>query len=134
MTLKPFLVVTAIVEVGAGVCLLGVPAVVLALLLRLQAPSPETLVVGRVAGAALLAIGVASWLARDDPGSVGGRGLLIGALVYDGVVAVLLAYAGGVLGMMGVALWPAVALHTVLTIWGFRCLGGLARVAQSEAG
>ena len=114
--------VTAVVEVVTGLALLGLPAVVLASLLGIHAAAAETLVVSRIAGAALLAIGVTSALTRDDTHSPAQRGVLVGILTYDVLVALLLAYAGLVLQLAGPALWPAVVLHTLLTIWCILCL------------
>jgi hypothetical protein len=48
--------------------------------------------------------------------------LLTGILVYNTAATVLLAYAGAVLKMAGGLLWPAVAVHTILAVWCFRCL------------
>ena len=114
--------ITGIVEVGTGVVLLFLPSVPLALLLGVGKAASEALFVGRVAGAALLAIGVASWLARSDASSPAQLGVLIGVLIYDAVVAVLLGYAGTILGMVGFALWPAVVVHTGLAVWCIVCL------------
>ena len=122
MRLKALLIVTAVTESVTGLALLGVPAVVLAVLLGIQSAVEETLVVGRVVGAALLAIGVASALARDDTGSPALRGVLIGVLAYDALVTLLLAYAGLVLQMTGPALWPVVTVHTLLAGWCILCL------------
>ena len=63
--------------------------------------------VARVAGIALIAIGVACW-----PGPP-----LLGMLTYSAVVALYLAYLGGGAGLTGVLLWPAVALHAVLSLF-----------------
>ena len=117
MRLKELLLVTAVVEVVTGLALLGLPAIVLAALLGIQPASVETLFVGRIAGAALLAIGVASFLARTDASLPAQRGLLTGILLYDALAAALLVYSGFVLRMVGLALWPAVVLHTLLGIW-----------------
>jgi hypothetical protein len=122
MRLKELFIVTAVVEVITGLALLALPAVVLASLLGIQAAVEETLVVSRIAGAALLAIGVTSALARDDARSPAQRGVLVGILTYDVLVALLLAYAGLAVQMAGAALWPAVVLHTLLTIWCILCL------------
>jgi hypothetical protein len=122
MRLKELFLVTAVVEIATGLALLALPAVVLASLLGIQAAVEETLVVSRIAGAALLAIGVACALARDDARSPAQRGLLVGILTYDVLVALLLAYAGLAVQMAGAALWPAVVLHTLLTIWCILCL------------
>jgi hypothetical protein len=43
-------------------------------------------------------------------------------LIYDVVVAALLAHAGLGLGMSGIVLWPAVAAHGALGVWCARCL------------
>jgi hypothetical protein len=116
------LIVTAFVEVGTGLLLLLLPSVPLALLLGLDDPAAETLFMGRVGGAALLAIGVASWLARRDQGGPAQQGLFIGVLIYDAGAASLLAYAGVVLRRAGIALWPAVVLHTSLAAWCVVCV------------
>jgi hypothetical protein len=116
------LIVTALLEVGAGLALLAVPSSVVELLLGVSVTAPEGLLIGRLAGSALLAIGVSSWLARGDRQGRAQRGVLVGILIYDGAAAALLAYAGLVLSLTGVLLWPAVALHTALAAWCLACL------------
>ena len=132
MRLKELFLVTAIVEIATGLALLGLPAIVLASLLGIQPATAETLVVGRIAGAALLAIGVASFLARNDARLPAQRGLLTGILLYDVLAAVLLVYAVLVGQMSGPALWPAVALHTLLAVWCVLCLGAGPRGTASR--
>jgi len=119
------LIVTALVESGTGLLLLLLPAVLFALLLGLRQAAPETLLVGRLAGAGLLGIGVACWLGRNDSRTPAQLGLLAGVLMYNVAAAVLLARAGAVLKMVGIALWPAVVLHAVLAVWCSACLRGL---------
>ncbi|RUT99986.1 hypothetical protein EOD23_24135, partial [Mesorhizobium sp. USDA-HM6] len=63
---KLFLVVVAAVEAATGLGLLLLPSVAFALLLGLEGAAVEAIFVGRIAGAALVAIGVASWMARKD--------------------------------------------------------------------
>jgi hypothetical protein len=116
------LIVTAVIEVGAGLALLVVPSVPFALLLGVSVAVPEALLVGRVTGAALLAIGVASWLARGDSQGRAQRGVLTGVLIYDGGAAAVLGYAGLATSMAGALLWPAVVLHTALAVWCLACL------------
>lgn len=119
---KQFLTVTALAEAPLGLCLLVLPAFPLAILLGLQPAPVETLFVGRVAGAALLAIGVASWIARTDKLTPAQFGLLTGLFIYDAIAAILLVFAGTVLNMEGMVLWLAVALHAVLAAWCLICL------------
>ena len=115
-------IVTAVFETATGVLLLLVPAVVFAYLFGWREIVTETALMGRVAGAAVLGLGVASWLARTDAGSRARLGVLTGLLVYNVMAVVLLAFAGVVLSMVGLLLWPAVLYHVALTAWSVACL------------
>jgi hypothetical protein len=119
---KLLLVVTAVVEGATGLCLLFLPALLFALLLGWQQAAIDANFVGRIAGASLLAMGIASWMARNDALTPAQRGLLTGILVYNAATAMLLAFAGVVLKMVGILLWPAVALHAILAVWCVRSL------------
>ena len=119
---KLLLLITALAEAAIGLCLLFLPAVVFGLLLGLEQATADTIFVGRITGAALLAIGVASWMARNDTLTPAQLGLLTGILIYNAAASMLLVYAGAVLEMKGVLLWPTVALHAILAVWCFSCL------------
>src|SRR5262245_48295959 len=95
------LIVTAISEAGTGLLLLVLPSVPLVLLLGVEPSSPDTIFVARLTGAALLAIGVACWLARNEHDRPAQFGLLTGVLLYDVAAAAQLAYAALVLSMVG---------------------------------
>ncbi len=127
---RPLLFATAIAETATGLALLIFPALPLQLLIGATQLGPEVDLVSRVAGAALLAIGIASWLARADGDSPAQQGLLTGVLIYDGAAAALLAYAGLILKLDGIALWPAVVLHAALAVW---CLFSLGRSPHESA-
>jgi hypothetical protein len=114
MKTKPLLAAIAVAELGAGLGLLAAPASVVELLLGQPLGPGAPLVVGRVAGIALVALGLMCWLQKSGTrGSL--TGLLIGLLVYNGVVPVLLVYAYITYGTHGLGLWPVVALHLVFT-------------------
>ena len=119
---------TALIEAVTGLGLLAVPAIVVRLLLGAEI-SGASIPLGRVAGAALLALGVACWLARDDSQSRSARGLVVAMLMYNIVATAVLAFAGSGLGLDGVALWPAVVLHAAMAVW---CLACLRRGPQNE--
>jgi hypothetical protein len=116
------LMVTALSEAGTGLLLLIWPPFLLALLLGVSQVSPETSCCARIAGAALLAIGVACWIGRSDLHGSAQRGLLAGVLLYDVAAAVILAYTGFFVNLVGIALWPAVALHGTLAVWCAVCM------------
>jgi len=78
--------------------------------------------VARIGGAGLLSLGVACWLARDDSRSRAAKGLAAAMLLYNVAAVAVLAFAGIGNRLHGVALWPAVGLHSVMTVWCFACL------------
>ena len=121
---RNLIIVTALIEAIAGVTLLCLPALVIWGGFGVEAPSAEALAVGRLGGAGLLALGVACWVARGDRGSLSQRGLLWGALTYNVGASVVLAGTGSLAHMSGIGLWPAVALHTALTLWCVAALRG----------
>ena len=113
---------TAIIEAATGLALMAVPSVVVRLLLGSPVGTSAAAMLGRVAGAALLALGVACWLARDDTQSHATRGLVVAMLMYNLVATAVLAFAGIGLGLRGVMLWPAVILHAAMAVWCVACL------------
>src|SRR5216110_2230484 len=126
--MKRFLILTAIIEAATGLALIALPSFVVRLLLAAEI-SGASIPLGRVAGAALLALGVACWLARDDTQSRATRGLFVAMLIYNIAATAVLAFAGMGLGLHGVALWPAVVLHAAMGAW---CVACLRRGPQNE--
>lgn len=120
--MKSLLIVTAAVETATGLALLGLPLLVVSLLLGGSLDTPAALVVARVTGAALLSIGVACWLGRNDQTSRAAAGLIAALLLYNIAAVAVLVHASIGLGLSGVGLWPVVVLHAALAIWCFACL------------
>jgi hypothetical protein len=67
-------------------------------------------------------LGAACWLARSDRQSRAAKGLIVAISLYNVAAVGVLAFAGIGLGLRGVALWPAVILHTMMTVWCFEAL------------
>ena len=120
--MKTLQTVTAVIELGAGLALLCCPSTTVALLIGSPLDTPTALTVARVGGAGLLSLGVACWLARGDSQSRAARGLVTAMLLYDIAAVAILGFAGIGFGLHGVALWPAVVLHAVMTVWCVACL------------
>ena len=114
---RTLLIVTALVETPIGLMLLVSPALVVAFLLGVSLDAPAALIVGRIAGAALLSLSGACWLARDDGPTRARRGLVAALLLYNCAAGAVLADAGAGGRSVGVLLWPAVALHAGLALW-----------------
>jgi hypothetical protein len=103
-TMKNALTFAAVAEVATGLGLLIVPSLVGQLLLGEQLAG-VAIPVARVAGIALIALGIAC---RPGPP-------LVGMLTYSAVVTLYLAYLRFAGGLTGVLLWPAVVVHLILT-------------------
>jgi hypothetical protein len=122
ITMKILLMATAVIEIGAGVALMGIPSTAVRLLLDSPLDSPAALILGRVAGAALFALGVACWLAREGGQGSAARGLVAGMLFYNVAVLALLVFAAFGLALHGELLWPATILHGAMAVGCFACL------------
>jgi hypothetical protein len=120
--MKPQLVVTAMIEAGAGSAMVSWPSVAAVLLLGSGLDTPAAVTIGRVAGAALLALGVACWLARGEGRSRAGTGLVAAMALYNAAAVAVLAFASIGLGLRGAGLWPAVVLHAAMAVWCIACL------------
>ena len=120
--MKSLLMTTAVLEAGAGAALICLPLLFTTLLLGVPLTVPEAVVVARVGGAGLLALGVACWLARVDAHSRAAKALVAGILVYNAGAVIALGYAGAALQQIGIVLWPAVVLHVAMAGWCILCL------------
>ena len=98
------LAVAAVAETATGLALLVAPALVGELLLGADLTGLAA-TVARVAGVALIGLGIACW-----PGPP-----RVGMLIYSVSVAFYLAYVGIAGASAGVLLWPAVIVHIALS-------------------
>jgi len=120
--MKKLLITTAVLESATGLGLVTSPALLATLLLGGGLDTPAALNVARVAGVALLAIGVACWLARHDGASRAARGLVAGLLLYNLGAGALFAQAGLTLQPAGIGVWGVVVIHTFMAVWCISCL------------
>ena len=122
MGVSNLLIVTALAEAAVGMTLLMSPSLVIALLLGAPLDGPAAIVVARIAGAALLSLGCACWLARTDGPNRAVFGLVGAMLLYNSVAVAVLASAGAGARLVGVLTWPAVGAHAALAVWCLACL------------
>lgn len=115
--MKSLFLVTAAIELGAGLALVGWPSEFVAILTGAPLDAPAAFIVARVGGFALLALSVACWQARQEAQSHIARGLIVAMLLYNVATAAILSYAWIGLRLHGMALWPAVVLHVVMAAW-----------------
>jgi len=112
---------TAIIEAATGLGLVAVPALIVRLLLGGEI-SGASIPLGRITWVALLALGVACWVASYDVRNRAARGLVSAMSLYNLGVALILGAAGLQSRPAGIALWPAVILHAVMGTWSVASL------------
>ncbi|WP_108003225.1 hypothetical protein [Mycoplana dimorpha] len=96
--------VAAFGEATTGLALVVAPSFVGKGLLG-EALTGAAIPTARVAGIALIAVGIACW-----------RNSAVGMLMYSTAVTFYIAYVGLWGGFSGILLWPAVALHALISI------------------
>ena len=114
MTPRRLFSISAGLEGGAGLALLLVPAPVIKLVFGFSGLDVGV-ASARLAGAALLSLGAACWLARHDGGSAGSRALASGLLVYNAAVVILVL--STMLGSLTTPLWAIAVLHSAMALW-----------------
>ena len=106
--MNTILMLAALAEAGTGVILLADPPLVVHLLFEAEITG-AAIVMSRLAGICLIALGTSCW-----PGNMAHRALY-GMLTFGTLAMLYLAYVG-VTGLAGILLWPAVAVHAGLSI------------------
>jgi hypothetical protein len=115
--MKLLLIIAAVIEAVAGVALLLMPTVAVSALLGAPLDTPTNLVAGRIAGAALLALAIACWQARNGERGSPATGVVDAMSFYNFAAAIVLVYAGTRLDLRSALLWPAIVLHLGLGAW-----------------
>ena len=112
----------AIIEAPAGIALLVMPAAAVSMLLGVPLDTPAGLVAARIAGAALIALAIACWQARNGERGSPARGVVEAMLFYNFAAAMVLVYSSIRLNLHGALLWPAIVVHLCLGVW---CISNL---------
>jgi hypothetical protein len=104
---------SAVAEGATGLALILAPPQVVMLLLGAELSGPSVYLC-RVAGIALVSLGIAAWPGRwgGEPNAMAVRGMT----AYNLLVAAYLVWLGALVHMYGLLLWPAVVLHLVVGI------------------
>jgi hypothetical protein len=115
--MKNILTVTSIIEFPTAVILLVFPSLIAKLLFGVTLDTPIAVIVARVAGAAILALAVACWFARNYGINSAANGLVVAMFLYNTSITLILIYAALVLSLSGIGLWPVVLLHMAMSVW-----------------
>ena len=120
--MKLLLIMVALVEAPAGLTLLLMPGVATTVLLGTPLDTPTGLVAARIAGAALVALAIACWQARNGERGRPAIGVVQAMLFYNFATTMVLVYAGIRLDLRSALLWPTILLHLGFGEW---CLSHL---------
>ena len=115
--MKLLLIIAAVIEAVAGLALLLIPTVAVSMLLGVPLDTPTGLVAARIAGAALAALAIACWQARNGERGSPATGVIEAMSFYNFAAAMVLVYAGIRLDLRSLLLWPAIVLHLCLGAW-----------------
>ena len=113
MSLRLLLTLAGGLEILAGLAALIIPAMMVSLLLGSSLDSIGV-VLARLFGAGVFALGLACLKARHDAGSPASVAVSIGITAYNVLAAVVLIWAAAGLGLGGLLLWAAGISHAVL--------------------
>jgi len=83
------------------------------------------MVLGRLSGIVLLALGISCWPARKAP--IISAPAVHAMLTYNLLAACYLAYVGVASRLVGVLLWPAVTLHAILGLLVIRIWAAISK-------
>jgi len=120
--MRLFLLISAVGELTIGVALMTVPEMLVTILVGAPLETHGGVFVARLAGAALLALGIICLLGSLDTGSRAARGIAVGMLFYNVAAAGLLIFARFGAEMSGVGLLPAAVIHVVLAVFCVICV------------
>ena len=115
--MKLLLTFAAVLEAGAGLVLLLLPIATSSALLGAPLDTPSGLVVARIAGAALVALAIACWQARNGERESAAIGVVEAMLFYNFAAAMVLMYANIRLHLRSALLWPVIVLHLGVGAW-----------------
>jgi len=101
------LVIASLAEAATGIIVLAYPPIATRVLFSAEI-SGAGVMMSRIAGIALIGLGVACWPKGDAVQA------LYGMLTYSALVMLYLIVVGAG-GTVGILLWPAVAVHGILT-------------------
>jgi hypothetical protein len=124
--MKHLLVVSALLEAATGIGLFLSPSLIVNILLGADLGTAGAVTIARVAGASLVALGLACWRASHDTPSHAARGVVVAMLLYNGATVAVLLHAVIGLGLLTAGTWLAAGLHAAMAVW---CVAVLRRQA-----
>jgi hypothetical protein len=130
MKFSSFLGLAAVISGVFGVAFLVAPSQLVAL--YGVSLTPATVVVGRIAGTAILALALIFWGSRNENGTEVSRAVLLAGFIGNGLDCLILLQAtrGGLLNWLG---WPQAAICGLLALgFAYFAFGGTARASQAH--
>jgi hypothetical protein len=120
--MRYLLIATSLIEMVAGLALLIIPSTAVNAVFGSPLDGASALWLGRLAGAALLTLGITGALASRDATSGAARGFVAAMTLYNLGAGGFLAAAAILSPPAGIFQWPAVVLHAAMALW---CIASL---------
>jgi hypothetical protein len=116
--MKSLFATAGVIEMLSGLSFVLTPSAQTALFFGASLNGPAETSVARTLGVALLALGLAFWLARNDVGATAARGVAVAMLVYNAGVVALPAVTALVGSRISAPmLWLVIGLHGGIAVW-----------------
>lgn len=115
--MKLLLIIMTVFEGLTGIALFIIPKYAVSEVLNTPLDTAGGVVAARIAGAALITLGICCWQARGPEHEGARLGIVRSMLFYNTAASVVLVYAGLRLGLESVFIWPMTVLHGVLALW-----------------
>jgi hypothetical protein len=119
MTVKNFLLLTAIVEGITGLVLLVTPQFIVPLLLSTPLEETGGIISARIAGIAIISLVINCWYSKTGKCT---NAVLYSLLFYNLAVTTIFLFAKIEYNLNTALLWIVASAHVVLAIWGLRLL------------
>lgn len=132
MNVRLLLEVITYIYVLTGVALVVFPAFVTGAVLGVSLTEPAALVVSRVAGTALLSLGIISWMVASEGRSKPGKSLVTGLAIYNTLIMMVMVYTITLQDFTSAGLWIVILLHALLAGWCIRTAINLNIVTRDQ--
>jgi hypothetical protein len=120
MNVKLLLQVMAFINVMAGIAFIVFPVFLSWLVLGVSLSEPAAVVVSRIAGVAVLSLGIVCWMVASEGRSKPGKSLVTGLAIYNTLVMMVMVYSITIQDFTSSGLWVVILLHAILAGWCIR--------------
>jgi hypothetical protein len=132
MNVKLLLEAMAIINILAGVVMIVFPVFLSGAVLGVSLNEPAAIVVLRVAGVAILSLGIVCWMVASEGRSKPGKSLVTGLAIYNTLIMMIIAYTITIQNFTSPGLWVVILLHAIFAGWCIRTAINFSIVTRNQ--